>query len=184
MMVRSVFAVLAFAVALWAANIRLYLKDGTYHMVREYQKQSDRVRYYSTERGEWEEIPLELVDLKRTENELAAREKETREQARLMDAEEKAERAQKREIEAIPYEAGVFQVRNEKPITLKVAESKVVNNKRRSILKAMSPIPMVSGKSTVEIDGTHAAYTVPAGQPEFYIRLSTDERFAIARLEP
>src|SRR3954452_6812422 len=120
MMLRTAIAVLALAVALPAANVRLYLKDGTYHMVREYQKQSDRVRYYSTERGEWEEIPLELVDLKRTESEVAAREKETREQARLMDAEEKAERAQKREIEAIPYEAGVFQVQSEKAVTLKV----------------------------------------------------------------
>ena len=57
----------------WAANVRLYLKDGTYHMVREYQVQADRVRYYSLERSDWEEIPIDLVDLKRTESEAAER---------------------------------------------------------------------------------------------------------------
>ena len=65
--------VLFLAFAAWAANIKLYLKDGGYHLVREYQVQPDRVRFYSVERSEWEEIPLDLVDLKRTEAEAAAR---------------------------------------------------------------------------------------------------------------
>ena len=39
------------------ATVRLYMKDGTYHNVREYEKKGDRIRYYSTERSEWEEIP-------------------------------------------------------------------------------------------------------------------------------
>src|SRR5690242_142544 len=50
-----------------AATIRLYMKDGTYHSVREYEQKGDRIRYYSTERSEWEEIPVDLIDLKRTE---------------------------------------------------------------------------------------------------------------------
>ena len=53
------FVLLALALVAWAANVKLYLTDGTYHLVREYQVQSDRVRYYSVERGEWEEIPLD-----------------------------------------------------------------------------------------------------------------------------
>ena len=35
------------------ATIRLYLKDGTHHTVSEYQVLKDRVRYYSTERGDY-----------------------------------------------------------------------------------------------------------------------------------
>ena len=182
-MLRTAIAFLALAFALHAATVRLYLKDGSYHSVREYQTQSDRVRYYSTERGEWEEIPLELVDLKRTEKEIADREAESKKEARMIDAEEKAGRAMEREIAAIPYEAGVFRVQNEKATTLKLAETNVVSNKRRSILKALSPIPIVSGKATVEVDGIKAPYTVPPGQPEFYIRLSGEERFTILRLE-
>jgi hypothetical protein len=172
------------ALAAQAATVRLYLKDGTYHMVREYEKQTDRVRYYSTERGEWEEIPLDLVDLKRTEQEMASNEAERKEEAAISDAEEKAERAQRREIERIPMETGVFIVDGEKVTVLKQAESKVVNNKRRSILKAMSPIPIISGKSTVELDGLKAPLILTAERPEFYIRLAAEERFQIVRLAP
>jgi hypothetical protein len=167
-----------------AANVRLYLKDGSSHMVREYQKQGDRLRYYSTERGDWEEIPLELVDLKRTEEEVRGREASLKEETVAADAEEKAERAQRREIERIPMETGVFQVDGDKVKVLKIAESKIVNNRRRSILKAMSPIPIIAGKSTVELQGLKSATEVAGDRPEFYIRLAAEERFGIVRLAP
>jgi hypothetical protein len=51
-----------------AANIKLYLKDGTYQLVREYLVLSDRVKFYSSDRADWEEMPLVLVDLKKTAN--------------------------------------------------------------------------------------------------------------------
>ena len=70
---RYLFALFALAVTAWAANFKLYLKDGTYQIVREYKVQSDRIRYYSVERSDWEEIPSELVDLKRTESEASER---------------------------------------------------------------------------------------------------------------
>ncbi len=42
-----------------APNQRLVLKDGTYQVVTKYQKVGDRVRYFSAERGQWEELPAE-----------------------------------------------------------------------------------------------------------------------------
>ena len=43
---RRILAVLLlFSVSVIAANVRLYLKDGTYQIVREYAVQEDRVHY-------------------------------------------------------------------------------------------------------------------------------------------
>ena len=183
-MIRAIALLILSVGLLGAATVRLYMKDGSYHSVREYETKGDRVRYYSTERSEWEEIPLDLVDLKRTESEKAAREASRREDAAALDAEEKAERAQRREIERIPVNPGVYIVQGEQVTTLKQAEVKSVNNKRRSVLKAISPIPMVAGKSTVELDGLKAALTLSAERPEFYFRLNELERLAIVRMKP
>ena len=167
-----------------AATSRLYLKDGTYQLVREYKALEDRVRYFSTERGDWEEIPLDLVDLKKTEAEIASRKQEREHEAAVQDAEEKVERAQRREIERIPYQTGVYVVEGDEAKAVPQAEPKAVNNKRRSILKAMSPIPIVSGKATVEVDGTESKFVVTNPEQEFYIRLAEDERFGIVKLTP
>jgi len=182
MMLKTFFGLLLAAACLFGATIKLYLKDGTYQLVREYKVEGDRVRFFSTDRGEWEEIPASMADLEKTKAEIKQREESTREEAAASDAEEKAEREARKEVERVPVEAGVYLIDNDKLTPIKSAESKVVTNKRRSILKAMSPIPLVPGKATVELDGQHATLGTANRSPEFYIRLSSEERFAIVRL--
>jgi hypothetical protein len=170
------------ACCLWGATIRLYLKDGSYQIVREYKVEDDRVRFFSTDRDEWEEVPLTLVDLQKTQAEMKAREDEVRETAAASAAEDKAERDARKEVERIPQENGVYLIEDEKLTPMKIAESKIVTDKKRTILKVMSPIPLVSGKATVELDGSHSSAGTANREPQFYIRLSTDERFGIVKL--
>jgi len=165
-----------------AANIRLYLKDGTYQLAREYKVEGDRVHFYSAERDEWEEIPVELVDLQKTEGEIHARQESEKEERRINAAEDKAEIEMEREIDKVPHDPGVYYVDGDKIQTIKQAESKLVTDKSRAILKRLSPIPILSGKVTLEIDGAHSASHIKSDKPEFYIRLSDQERFALVKL--
>ena len=149
------------AVAAFGANSRLYLKDGDYQLVREYQVLADRVRYFSTERGDWEEIPIELVDLERTKKDAAERQAAVETEAKEQDVEDKAIRAEKKEAAQVPLEPGVYYVvpdKADKIESLKLAEVAVNSSKGRSVLKVLAPIPIVPGKSTVEIKGESAAY--------------------------
>jgi hypothetical protein len=180
--IRAVTCLLLAVSALLGATIKLYLKDGSYQPVREYQVDKDRVRFFSTDRSEWEEIPLALVDLQKTEAEIKTRAKEERENRAALDAEEKAERQARQEVERVPVEAGVYMIQDDKLITIQAAESKVATDKKRSVLKILSPLPLVPGKATLEVDGPHAATGTANREPEFYIRLSEDERFGIVRM--
>ena len=170
------------ACAAWAANLKLYMKDGSYHVVREYKVQPDRVHFYSVERGDWEDIPLDLVDLKRTEAEAAARETKLAEDSKAMAEEEKAERDLEKEKRRIPQDPGVYWLLGTEVQVMKAAESTVHTNKGRSILKKLAPIPIVSGKATLELQGAHSLNVFTDPEQEFYLQLSEPERFGIARL--
>src|ERR1700730_622710 len=109
------FAVLVvLAASAFGAQSRLYLKDGDYQLVREYQVLSDRVRYFSTERGDWEEIPLELVDLDRTKKDAADRQAAIEAEAKEQDVEDKAIRSERQEAARVPVGPGVYYVVGDK----------------------------------------------------------------------
>jgi hypothetical protein len=181
---RVAFILLLLATLLRAENFRLYLKDGEYHMVREYQVLTDRVRYYSIERADWEELPLDLVDLKKTEAERSARVEADKKRQAMDEAEDKFDKAVAREIRSIPEHPGVYYVRDGRVQEIKLGEIKMVTDKKRSILKAMSPIPIVAGKAKLELQGTQAAVALPPEELSLYFRLDSQQRFGIARTKP
>jgi hypothetical protein len=176
------FALLVAACVGWAVNAKLYLKDGTYQIVREYQVQTDRVRYYSVERSDWEEIPLEMVDLKRTESEVADRKTALEKEEKIVVEETAAEREVQKEASRIPQDPGVYWVDGKETKVLKVGEVAVHSNKGRSILQKLSPIPAVTGKATLEMTGAHSANIFTDPEQEFYIQLAEPEGFGIVKL--
>src|ERR1700722_14312507 len=91
-----IFVVFVFTVN--AANFKLYLKDGNFQLVREYKVDGDRVMYYSVERSDWEEIPADLVDLKRTNAESSARQAVLDKQATAIADEAAAAKESRQEI--------------------------------------------------------------------------------------
>src|SRR5262245_5920593 len=181
---RIALAFFVFVAAAMAANVKLYLKDGGFQLAREYQVQGDRIHYYSVERSEWEDIPSELVDLKRTEAEISEHKKKIEEEAKILSEEDKAERELQNEIMKIPQNPGVYIIEGKETRKFKAAESTVHTNKGRSVLKVLSPIPLITGKATLEIPEAHSLNVLTNDRPELYIQLEREERFGIVKLKP
>ncbi len=183
-MIRFWTILLAVAFSLSAATIQLFLKDGTSQKVKEYQVVGDRVKYLSAERGEWEEIPKDLVDFARTEGVVKAAQQADEAETKAEAEEKSAEREARREVRSIPQEPGAYYVDAAGKISsLKLAESKLVTNKRRALLTVLSPIPAFAGKATVEIEGTQSNFKVSEDRPNFYFRLAKEERMELVRLK-
>jgi hypothetical protein len=179
--VRHVVILLLAAAAAWAANTKLYLKEGGFQLVREYRVEGEKVRYYSVERGDWEEIPLDMVDLKRTEREATARQQQIERDSKSM-AEERAEtQAIRQEASRIPVDPGVYWLDGDKAKPLEAAESSVHMDKGRQVLRVFSPMP-TAGRGQLEIPGAHSKVVFHQAEPEFYIELSDTERFGILKL--
>jgi len=175
-------ALLLIALTLSAANFKLYMKDGSYQLVREYKVEGDRLRYYSVERGDWEEIPPELADLKRTDAEAALRKENVDRKSQQIADEEAAAKEERAEIRKIPRDAGVYMLENDQLRIFKLADASVHNNKGRTLLKYVTPIPIVSGKSTLEMQGEHAENIVKDSRPEFFLQLSLEDSFGIVKV--
>jgi hypothetical protein len=167
---------------LFGASVRLFLKDGTYHQVSEYKVLADRVRFYSLERSDWEEIPLELVDLAKTKATVSAQDTELAAEKKAEAEEDAAEKAMRKEIRSVPADAGLYYVMDGAPMrALKQSELKIVTDKKRQVLKILTPIPILNGKSFLEMDGLKSDFVVNEDRPEFYFRLASEERFGLVR---
>jgi len=180
------FLFFAFALSLAAANFKLYMKDGGFQIVREYQVDGDRIKYYSTERGDWEEMPVSMVDLKKTDSEAKSKKEVLDRQAKEIAEEDAAARDLQKEIMKIPQNTGVYTLENDQLRIFRLADATVHSSKGKNILKAMSPVPIFPGRSTLELAGEHSENIVQAAEdrPEFYIQLSLSDSFAIIRLTP
>jgi hypothetical protein len=159
------------------AAIKLYLKDGSYHLVRSYEVQGDRVRYYSLERSAWEEIPLSLVDFEATER--AQREEEVERQRQREEAGElsrqRFERPEDGGFEVapgmrLPQEEGVFAFDGTRVIRLIQSSGEVVTDRKRAALLLALPGPLLKSRAYVVLPGAKAAVRILVPQPTFYVQ--------------
>lgn len=163
---------------------KLILKDGTFQVVREYQVTGDRVRYYSLDRSDWEQIPASLVDWDATKKEANQTAQSDASLLNKVRHQEDQRRIMPLQIDAslevapgvfLPSDQGVFVFNSKKLQPVAPAEPDYKLNKGHEIERVMSPIPIVSQRHAVLLKGAHSKVRVAMGQLEFYVRIAPDQ---------
>jgi hypothetical protein len=158
---------------------KLVLKDGSYQIVRSYERKEDRVRYYSLERSAWEEIPTELVDWDATAKAEADDARKKQETEGKVRAREAAERAADIEVGSsieilpgvfLPEAEGIYAVEGKLILPLTQTVSGLKLSKGQVMKQILVPAPVIPTKQTMDIAGKHAVLRLTTPQPEFYFR--------------
>jgi hypothetical protein len=159
---------------------KLVLKDDTFQIAREYTVEGDRVRYWSLERSQWEEIPASLIDWDAThkgEAEQAARDAElkakihTSDMARLTKDIDVDRSLEIKPALFLPDRAGFYALDRDKQIrVIERSPTEVKLAKGREIGKILTGVPLILDKKTMDIPGERAAMRLTTAEPEFYMR--------------
>jgi hypothetical protein len=168
-------------------NHRLILKDGTYQVVREYKIAGDRVRFLSQERGDWEEMPLDLVDWDATKKwaqehtDLTADDTPSpaMKEAESIDKEEQEERddqnARMPEVSKgleLPDEDGVFVLDTFQgtPELVELPPSDLdLNARERHGIAVLNPV--ASQRADLVLQGAHSKIHLHVNEPSFFLSL-------------
>lgn len=168
---------------------RLILKDGSYQIVSKWEVRGNRVRYYSAERYDWEEVPNSLVDWAATEkynSETVKRPSVTSGDVAAVDAEEQAERA-KEDAKTptiapgikLPDSGGVFLLDNFHGQTslVELVQNGGELNKQmgKNIMRAIiNPLPTGSHQS-IELKGPRAQVQTHNSSPNIYVDIDNSD---------
>ena len=161
---------------------RLILKDGSYQLAAKYEIKGDRVRYYSAERGEWEEIPKNLIDWEATEKYEQGRLQgapapEAVQLDKELEAEQKAQEARSPQVAPglrLPEDGGVFLLdtfQNQPQLDeLQQSGGELNKNTKSNILRAAIN-PLASAKQTIELAGARAKIQSHTEVPAIYVNI-------------
>ena len=164
---------------------RLILKDGSYQPATKWEVQGDRVRYYSAERFEWEEVPSSMVDWPATEKwekESASHHisEETKEVSAELEEARRAEAARTPTVAPgikLPSQGGVFLLdefrRQPQLVELVQSGGEVKKEMGRNVLRA-AVNPLASMKQSIELPGTRAHVQSHETRPTIYADVDTD----------
>jgi hypothetical protein len=165
---------------------RLILKDGSFQTATKWDIQGDRVRYYSAERYDWEELPKDLIDWPATEKYNQEHEKQRTvtadEVAKEEESERRAEEAQSPVVAPglrLPDGGGVFmldQFRGQPQLIELVQNGGEVNKQTgKNILRAaLNPLTL-SSKQTIEVKGLHARIQAHEAHPAIYVNVDSGD---------
>ncbi len=174
-------------------NRRLILTDGTFQLVRSYQVVGDRVRYFSVDREDWEELPNSLVDWKAThaweanaQNQNASTgsmDSDAMREAAQLDRDEAAQRTQMDEAMPevapglrLPDRDGVFALDTYAghPELVEISSLPgTINRSRVDRLRSM--LPLAGQQDQIEIDGSMARVQLHIKQPQIYLSLDDQD---------
>src|ERR1700719_785290 len=158
---------------------KLILKDGSIQLVREYQVMDDKVRFYNTERSQWEEMPVALVDWDATRQSEADQKKGDAALLNTVHKQEQARRIMPLDVDAsleaapgvfIPPGEGLFVYDGKSVLRLTQAQADNKLDKTKVIEQVLVPIPIVPSRRNLSIPRPHAEVRVHNEQPEFYMR--------------
>ena len=157
---------------------KLVLKDGTFQVVREYQRNGDRVRYFSMERGDWEEIPTSLVDWDATAKAASDAQKSSAAEVEKIHKQEEAKRMDNAtDIDAslqvgggvfLPDGEGMFVLEGKSVRVLDQAGTRTKSSLLRTAGQVM--VPIVPGKKTIILPAAHSTVRLRTNTPEFFLR--------------
>jgi hypothetical protein len=174
---------------------KIILKDGSFQLAREYTVEGDRLRYWSVESSQWEEIPASLVDWDAThksEAEQAARDAELKAKIR---ASSLAQRTKDIDVDLsleikpglfLPDAVGLFALdRNNTIRQMKQSTAEMKRSTGRDVERILTGVPMIPGKETMDIPGERAAMRLSTAEPEFFMRTvdRREPRFRLLRAQ-
>jgi hypothetical protein len=191
-LLRSVIALVAMTIVFFAPALaqnqahRLILKDGSYQSVTKYEVHAERVRYFSAERGEWEEVPSSLIDWDATDKFEQGRAQgkiapEALELDKQLEAERQAEQARSPQVAPglrLPEGGGIFLLdtyQNQAQLAeLQQSGGQLEKNTKSNILRAAIN-PMAGTKQTIELPDPHAKIQAHSAVPSLYINIESSE---------
>lgn len=195
-MFRRIVIVFALVATAFAANLqKLILKDGSDQVVQKYEVKGDRVRYYSAERVQWEEIPSSMIDwdaTKKLEAQQAAA--DAPKEVHIPTPEELAkqlEEAQTPEVAPdlrLPKDGGVFVVdtggAQPRLVELTQNTGQINAHAGKNVLKSMVTKGIAMNTQTIELDGAHSKIQIHTARPAVYINVDEspdDPNASVAR---
>jgi len=169
---------------------RLILKDGSYQLATQWEVKGDRVRYLSSERNEWEELPYSLVDWAATDKfaqdrAAGVRDPEAVEIDKELEAERVAEEAKTPLVAPglhLPEDGSVMLLDSfeDQPqlVELQQTAGELDKNTKANVLRAAIN-PIASARQSIELDGLHARIQAHTTLPAIYVNLEQDSNAAM-----